>query len=133
MVGIPQPNLSNIERGKRDITLSTLERISIALNVKPLQLLEWEDAGEFRKKIVLTRGAIESLAEAVVEPGVHLNFPARRLAELFRQVVPLPGKSERGFKKTINAWTELKVYLTDKEIKTIHERILDALSRKKIR
>ena len=130
-VGIPQPNLSNIEKGKRDITVSTLERISIALGVKPAQLLEWEDAGIFQKNVVWTRRRLESLAESVVNPNSDLSSTEKRLGELIRQLVPLPGKRRQSVKKTVNAWTELKVYLTTQEIKTIHQRIMDALSRKK--
>jgi transcriptional regulator with XRE-family HTH domain len=130
--GIPQPNLSNIEKGKQDITVSTLERISIALGVKPSQLMDWEDARALRKKVVLTRRALESLARAVVAPNPGLNFPERRLVELFKQVVWLPAKRVESFKKAVNAWTELKACLTHQEIKTIHERILDALARKKV-
>ena len=130
-VGIPQPNLSNIERGKQDITVSTLERISIALGVKPVQLMEWEEARSVRKKLIFTRRSIERLANAVVKPDSGLGFAERRVARLFSQVLRLPDKTGYGFKKTIHAWAELKVYMTNQEIQTLHQRVLDVLVRKK--
>ena len=33
--GIPQPNVSNIERGKQDLTVSTLLKICSALEAHP--------------------------------------------------------------------------------------------------
>jgi len=42
MVGLDIPNISNIERGKRFVSASTLEKIIIALDVSPQELFDFE-------------------------------------------------------------------------------------------
>ena len=68
--GIAQANLSNIEKGKRDLTVSMLVRLAAALEIRPAQLIEEKiPAQTFR----LTRRQIETLAKAVVDPNAKVR------------------------------------------------------------
>lgn len=70
--GISQPNLSNIEKGKRDLTVSTLARIARALETDVRDFFEGQRQpvrqAEKRRsvsRISLTRSRIEMLARAI--------------------------------------------------------------------
>lgn len=123
--GLAQANLSNIEKGKRDLTVSTLLRIADALEVKPSQLIDEEPAG---KTVELTRTRIEKLAEAVLNPGVRVSGELKETAVLFRQIVP-GADSRLSSKKTNLAWARLRQRFSSQEIKGICARVEDARQR----
>ncbi len=125
--GIPQPNLSNIEKGKHDLTVFTLVRIAGALGMKPAQLLE--DGLKEKKSPVLTRNWIETLAEAVVDPDLPVSAEVRDLAVLFREI--LPETNPRGSGRKIgSAWALLKKRFSPREIRGIVQRVEDVIQRK---
>ncbi len=122
--GLAQANLSNIEKGKRDFTVSTLLRIASALGIKPALLIE--ETGQ--KGLRLTREKIEKLAEVILNAEVKAPSELKDLAELFRQI--LPGTNARLSMKKINlAWVKLRERLTSSEIKGILDRVQDAQQR----
>ncbi len=126
--GIPQPNLSNIEKGKRDLTVFTLVRIAAALGLKPAQLLE--EGREEKPRFELTRAGIETLAEAVADPHLKVSSEIRNLAALFREI--LGATHSRSSSKKINAaWAELRKRFTPQEIDGIRKRVEDARQRKR--
>lgn len=123
--GIPQPNLSGIEKGRRDLTVATLLRIAVALKVKPAQLFA-ED--EIRRPPALTRKTIEAIAFAVAHPQSSAPDEIRRLAGLFREI--LPGRNPRGaFRKMTAAWMDLRKQFTAQEIRGICQRARDEAQR----
>lgn len=63
--GIAQANLSNIEKGRRDLNLVTLRRIGFALDVPAWDLLRC--AEEEAQRIPLTRKNLEGLAGAILD------------------------------------------------------------------
>jgi len=120
--GMAQANLSNIEKGKRDLTVSMLIRIAEALEVRPSELI---DAPASSERMVLTRGEIERLAFAVVNPDQKVPRPIRELAALFR--ILRPGSGVRTGTRTIEqAWASLRGRFTSREIQGIFQRIEDA-------
>ncbi|MBI3307431.1 MAG: helix-turn-helix domain-containing protein [Candidatus Omnitrophica bacterium] len=124
--GIAQPNLSNIEKGKQDLTVSTLVRIAAALGVRPAEFIE--DSVK-TKSIPLTRKTIETIALAVVNPETRVSDEMRHLASLFREI--LPQMHSLGSSQKINAaWLELKNRFTSQEIHGICQRVEDARQRK---
>ncbi len=125
--GIPQPNLSNIEKGKKDLTVFTLVRIASALGVKPAELLD-EGLGQ-RPRVELTRSKIEVLAGAIADPHSKVSAETRSLAELFREVLAEPHLHSSS-KKINTAWIELKKRFTSQEIAGIRQRVQDAVQRK---
>lgn len=123
--GLAQANLSNIEKGKRDLTVSTLLRIAAALRVKPSQLIDSEDSG---RRLELTRDEIEKLAKVIVRPAAKIPPALKETASLFREI--LPDINPRfSAKKTNLAWAKLRQRLTQTEIKSILARIEDARQR----
>lgn len=124
-VGIAQANLSNIEKGKRDLNVATLVRVAAALEVSPAQLIE---EGPSPQKLSLTRTQIETLAKAVVDPKMKVPSNLQELAGSFRVI--LPGAHPRvSSKKIQQAWTGLRQNFTSREIRGIFQRIEDARQR----
>lgn len=121
--GITQANLSNIEKGKRDLTVSTLLRIAAALDLRPCVLLEEETPAE---KIELTRSRIEALAEAVLDPAFKKKPELKALAAEIRTI--LPG-SRSSTKQIELAWAGLRQKFRAVEIKAILQRVEDARQR----
>lgn len=121
--GITQANLSNIEKGKRDLTVSTLLRIAAALDLRPCVLLEEETPAE---KIELTRSRIEALAEAVLDPAFKKKPELKALAAEIRTI--LPG-SRSSTKQIELAWAGLRQKFSAVEIKAILQRVEDARQR----
>lgn len=123
--GIAQANLSNIEKGKRDLTVSMLLRIAEALEVKPSVLIEKEPSA---KPFKLTRTQIEKVAEAVVNPDLKVSGEVRAMVEDFRQIIS--GTAARASEKKARlAWMNLRRQLTSHEIKGVCQRVEDARQR----
>ena len=126
--GIPQPNLSNIEKGKQDITLTTFLKLADALEVSPAELLI--PLTRIRdQKPGLTRWRVERLAKEAVHMNTKLNKDDRPIAEYLRTIVPMPGKKTPGKSEVYRAWFALKSIFTDTELKTCIERVRDELMR----
>jgi transcriptional regulator with XRE-family HTH domain len=124
---IPQPNLSNIEKNKQDLTVSTLRRIAYALDVEPGNFFMKENLAKSR--LMLTRGSVEKIALAVVRGGVILSGEEKRIARLLKSIVLIPSKDEPSKRKMRRAWIILRRDLSREEIEGLHVRIQDALLR----
>ena len=124
-VGMAQANLSNIEKGKRDLTVSTLLRIATALEVRPSELIEEEMSSP---SLALTRPQIEGLAQAVVEPQRKASAEIKKWAPLFRIILP-QAPSRVSVRKAQQAWVELRRHFSSQEIQGICRRIEDARQR----
>ena len=71
--GIPQPNLSNIEKGKRDLTISTLARIAHALGVNVRDFFARE---EKRLSLSISRGrALKSRRRQLQAESLFWEIP----------------------------------------------------------
>lgn len=124
--GIAQANLSNIEKGKRDFTVSMLFRLAAALDMRPAELIENENTPE---PIVLTRGQIETLAAAVVDPHLKTSADIHAMAKLFRAILPTEQTRGESARDVQLAWTKLKQRFSAAEIRGITQRITDARQR----
>ena len=82
--GIPRPNLSAIERGKRDLTLRTVLALSRALGVRPGVLVDGIPPRAREGKAPLTREIMERVAEAASRGGPVRNRREQALAEALR-------------------------------------------------
>ncbi|MBC8413697.1 MAG: helix-turn-helix transcriptional regulator [Nitrospira sp.] len=113
---IPRPNLSDIEKGKRDITLSTIRSLARALNVSPGTLADANPPKPDKWKNNLTRESMERIAGAAAR-GTSLKNPLEDfitvlLKEVLRcslvstqsrtKSLPLPGRSSN------RAWLHLR-------------------------
>ena len=125
--GIPQANLSNIEKGKQDITVSTLLKICDALALSPSSLFREERSAPPS----LTRASLERMARAVLEPAVKLSPEERAIVSHIRILMPGVQRRPLAEKKIRDAWYELKKKLPSEAIRGLLERIQDAGQRQK--
>lgn len=75
--GIPRPNLSDIERGRQDITVSTLARIASALSLSPGRLLDESP----QLAAIKDRHEADALAKAIVSGDRPFSDEKNRLAD----------------------------------------------------
>jgi transcriptional regulator with XRE-family HTH domain len=123
---LPQSNLSNVEKGKQDLTVSTLLRLAAALEVPPSELLEGPEKQE--KAPALTRRNIEAIAAAAVDPKSRISKKLKPVVEWVRAI--LPELNPRGSaRKSETAWAALKGRYRESEIQGICRRVQDALQR----
>jgi len=129
--GIPQPNLSNIEKGKQDLTVTTLRKIAYALNTDVRCFFE-EEATRAKKTMKWTRPRIEKVAAAVLGQKKRLTPEEKVIVELARKNLPLKNRSSRIPARDLHkAWMELRAYFSNGELKGLYERIQDAGARMK--
>ena len=121
LAGIPQANLSNIEKGKQDLTVTTLRRIAQALNLPPAEFFREEPRGE--RPLKLTRPRIERLAKAIVKGNVRLNRQEKKTADWFREILPGMGTRKSKIKSMHRSWLELKKRFSSSEITVLCERV----------
>lgn len=124
--GIPQSNLSNIEKGKRDLTLTTLRKIAYGLGIPIREFFESELES---KETNLTRPRMEKIAKAIAGVPSSLNQEDQRIVELFREI--LPKKKSRGvsLKKMYASWLALKRRFSSSEINAIYQRVEEMMKR----
>jgi len=125
--GIPQPNLSNIEKGKQDITVSTLFEICLALGVKASSVLDAPTGGRPRTRF--TRARLEKIAAAVVGKLRPASKEDREIAQLLRDNMALGRSRGISSKSAAIHWANLRRRLTDEEIEVLRQRVEDVLQR----
>ncbi len=112
LANLPRPNLSDIEKGKRDVTLSTIRSLAHALDVSPGTLVNAEPPKPEHWKENLTRESMERIARSVAR-GIYPEDPAERHVSILlkdvlhcslqsvqtrKKHLPLPGrKSDRAW------------------------------------
>lgn len=125
--GIPQANLSKIEQGKQDPTVSTLLKICLALGVRPSELFEERIPNASPP---LTRASAERIAKGVLDPARKLSRDERKAADLLRDLVPGFRKRRLPSKKLHSAWYELKSRLSGDTIRMLAERVREEQTRR---
>ena len=122
--GIPQPNLSRIERGEQDPTVSTLLRICSSIGISPAEFFQKRQAMHFR----WTRSTLERLARAVTGSSEKLTADEKKIVEFLKDEIP--GCRRRpSSKRAYQSWIELRQSLSRKEIQALIGRIHDASQR----
>jgi transcriptional regulator with XRE-family HTH domain len=130
--GIAQPNLSRIESGKRDITVSTLIHISRAMNINPADFFLNFDKESFRlKRFKFTRFFITKIVKAVLYGKVRLSAYEDQLVAWLRLMIPGILKRQAGKKKIYDAWFQLKRRLTNGEIGILIDRVREEQRRQR--
>ncbi len=124
--GIPQPNLSRIETGEQDPTVSTLLRICQALNVPAAEFFK----GFEMLPVRFTRTSVERMARRIAGVPVQLSREEKKIADLAQDLIPAQRGRAPSAKRVYAAWHELKSKLSEEEIKTLFERIQDARARR---
>lgn len=134
---IPRPNLSAIERGRRDLTLGTLVALARALEVRPGVLVDGIPPRAAEGKAPLSREAMERVAESAARGGPVQSRREQALAEALRSLVwhRLPAKqragrdARRGYRSAANAWLWLKSTYPPGVVKSLLQRVTDREAR----
>ncbi len=130
LANIPRPNLSDIEKGKRDVTLSTVRTLANALGVPPGTLVNGEPPEHKKSKGDLSREYMERVAGSVARGTPPEDKEERRLYELLREVLgsslkcararrgrlPLPGR------KSGLSWLRLRAIYPPETVKSLITR-----------
>ncbi len=130
--GIPRPNLSAIEKGKKEISISTLRALAAALGIDPGVLVNGIAPVCF-KKLDLSRESLEDIAEiglgrsagppregqrALI--GAMLSAIIRNRANALNGIYKKALKSRRNY---IANWLMLKAALGDNALNNLLSRL----------
>ena len=128
---IPRPNLSAIERGRREVSLSTLRALALALKIQPGILADGLPPVLPGEPAALSREALERIADAATR-GIAVNDPTERtLANLLRLLtvhrrLDAGGRRriERGRHRAMDAaWLTLRAACPPAVLRSLLERI----------
>jgi transcriptional regulator with XRE-family HTH domain len=126
--GIAQANLSNIEKGKQDILVSTFMQICLALDVQPSGLLDAAVSRRVNAKLSRTR--MEKIAASVVGDSPPSGEEDREIVRLLRETLLPSGGRRTSSKAATLHWADLRQRLTNEEIAALRQRVDDARQRK---
>jgi transcriptional regulator with XRE-family HTH domain len=120
--GISRPNLVAIEQGRKDLTLSTLVKISQALGISPGKLLE-----ETPPRFKLDRHQVDRVAKAVLghtipahPQEINLAYAAVRLLSRFLSAM---GKEPKSILKNLRPRTGKFLPPSETELEPILRRV----------
>ena len=134
--GIPRPNLSAIEQGRREVTLGTLRALAFGLGVQPGVLADGVPPGAFeRKSQKLDRAALERIAGAVVRGTPLPNESEQVIAEALRKVTKhrlmaarkQKGRIRGGTREAEAAWLWLASSYPAEVLQSLLQRTADRL------
>jgi len=129
--GVPQPNLSDMERGEREVSLRTLRALAFALEIPAGKLADGVGP-EAEKPLVLTRERLERVAGAVVTGRPLSDSGEQKLAEGMARLMKgrLRAAGHRGQKlspagsrKEKDPWFSIGRAYRPEEIQSLVERI----------
>jgi len=134
-VRIPRPNLSAIERGRREVSLPTLRALACGLNLRPGILADGIAPGEALEPVALSRVALERIAEAVVHNRKAPNRAEQTVVDLLRQVIthrtqaaqPWQRRGRGSGRRCDTAWTRLQARCGPEAVRSLIQRIDDRL------
>lgn len=129
LTGIPQSGISNIERGKNDITVSTLIRVCAALQTPVAEIFAQNSVHGQNKKMTLTRNRLQRIADAVVSGKVLKSSDEDEVVRRLRMIVPLY-KTRKSYKNIQKSWSMLRRQFTKGEIRILVERVRGAYAKK---
>ena len=132
--GIPRPNVSAIERGRREVSLTTLRTLAAALGVRPGILVDGvPPASAHSTPPSLSREAIERIADAVafdrpvtaLDEQVTVEALRTLLGHRTRAVRHQWGRPRTGRRGVLAAWGRLKSLYDRAAIQTLADRVLE--------
>jgi transcriptional regulator with XRE-family HTH domain len=85
--GVPRPNLSAIERGRREVSLKTVRALAVALDVRPGMLVDGVVPREEEETGELSREAMERIADAVIRKTPLAEAKEQALADQLKYLV----------------------------------------------
>ncbi len=132
--GISRPNLSAIERGRREVSLRILRAVAAALEINPGMLVDGTAPGPATRGL-LSREALERVADAVVGGKAIHSEKEKRLVELLKPLMKnrvrlvhghkTAGGAFSGKRLTDAAWLRLRSNYPAQVIQNLIQRISD--------
>ena len=119
--GLPRPNLSAIEQGRREVSLTTLRALALALKVPAGVLVDGLFPGSSTPPR-FSRAALERIAEAVALSRPLRNPAEREVADLLRSVMGR-GVRRGGKRRAEAAWLTFHARYPRAVVQTLLERI----------
>lgn len=128
--GLPRPNLSDIERGRREVSLRTLRALALGLDVRPGVLAD--GLGPEGRSQPLSRESLEKVAESVAR-GRRGGELAKKMASLMdARLSAADGRKAvraRSGKKIQADWLRLAASRGIPEIDSLAARITEKAAR----
>lgn len=131
--GIPRPNISAIENGRKDVSLSTLRRLAVVLRTNPGLLINGVAPPYFKRKRHLSRAYLERIVEAILnKTKVELSHSDKALIIMFSNIIKnrlnaLAGiyknTIKRNSKDYIDNWLILKAILSKDVVDNLLSRL----------
>jgi len=118
---ISRPNLSGIERGKREVSLTTLRSLALALEVNPGTLVD--GIGPNFGVPASSRVVLERVADALSKGTPLRSSSEEKLAALLRLVIYPRKNLRRGKRSSERAWLQLKSTYSASFIRALIERV----------
>lgn len=130
--GVSRPNLSGIERGKREVSLKTLRALALALEVTPGALVDGVAPGRVNRGR-FSRARLETIADAVIKQTPVRHDDERQLTRLLQtllhtRLAALPGHRAPlrvGKRQLTKAWLQLSALYPSEVIHSVMQRIGD--------
>lgn len=130
-VGLPRPNLSDIETGKHDMTVGTLERFAQAFETTPGTLVDQKLPVSGKDVNSLSRNSLDRIAARSVGKTVRVNQQESAIAHLLGKLVQnrvdaLQDRFRklRFFPRSENgAWLQLQAMTSPALLKNLFERV----------
>jgi transcriptional regulator with XRE-family HTH domain len=127
---IPRPNLSDIEKGKRDVTLSTIRSLADALGVRPGTLVDGVPPEHKKHARDLPRDFMEKVADAVARGNPPRGREELQLFRLLHDILAnslkCTGKQQEPpappTRKSATAWLRLRSLYPNETIKSLISR-----------
>ena len=122
---ISRPNLSAVERGKREVSLKTLRALALALQVRPGVLVEGISPRELDGVSIFTREGLERMADGVAANKPMKDASEDRLVALLKLMVRSRPDSRKGKRIIDRAWLQLSAGYPPELIQSLFQRIRD--------
>jgi transcriptional regulator with XRE-family HTH domain len=134
---LPRPNVSDIEKGKRDITLSTIRSLANALDVSPGTLVNGEPPGRDNWKKDFSRKSMERIARSVVQGSSPEDPAEHQIYDLLKEILQCGLHSARNHhtklplptRKSTRAWLYLRALCSIETINSLVNRTLEEAER----
>jgi len=119
-----RPNLSAIERGRREVSLTTLRALALALDVNPGSLVDGISPVSAQAP-AFSRRSLERIANAVWKEIPLQSDQEEKLAGLLKPLLRPRKNLIRGKRSSERAWLQLKATYPAEVIQTLIERVRD--------
>ena len=130
--GISRPNLSDLERGKRELSLKSLRALASALVVTPGTLVDGISPLALKGPLEFSREELDRIADAVFK-GEETGGRAGEIAELLKILsrsricasAQVKDKPRSGKRRVNAAWLHFKAALRQETAQALIQRIED--------